>query len=185
LFHIALSPSSPISSFSQGTPLWDFGFGLSYTTFTFTPLNSHATVNTEDMMAHHPRYYASAGTAPSPAAYTVNVTNTGGVASDCVVLGFVSSDHDDAPVNRELFGYDRIFLQPGQSQFVYFSVPPQVLSLVDVQGVETIRPGTYRLQFGVHGAAEGTPGFATLEVMGVPRVIFSLPDVRRQAEVAG
>ena len=37
---------------------------------------------------------------------------------------------------------------------MHFTVPPQVLSLVDKEGVETIRPGEYNIQFGVEGAAE-------------------------------
>ena len=64
---------------------------------------------------------------------------------------------------------------------MHFTVPPQVLSLVDKEGVETIRPGEYDIQFGVEGAAEGTPAKAKLHVSGEPRELFSLKKIRAAA----
>jgi hypothetical protein len=101
--------------------------GLSYTTFRFVPIVSHATVTTTAMAAHHSRYYASQGTSPSPASYTVNVTNTGNVDSDCVVLGFAVGQDPDQPI-LELFDFARVFIAHGQTVTVTLSVPPQVAS---------------------------------------------------------
>ena len=105
------------------------------------------TVTSQAMLEHHPVYYRTAGVEPSPAGYTVNVTNTGGVTSDVVVLGFISSDHATAPLNKELFGYSReAAVAPGESRLVHFSVPAQVLSLVDEHGDESIVPGEYQIK---------------------------------------
>jgi hypothetical protein len=58
----------------------------------------------------------------SPLAFVVRVTNTGGLASDFVVLGFLSSDHAGAPL-RELFGYERVGrLEAGQSTAITLRV---------------------------------------------------------------
>lgn len=76
----------------------EFGFGLSYTTFRFAvdgPPTLHA--STDAMAAAHGDYYLQGGGAEllsSPLVYTVNVTNTGSVASDVVVLGTHLSSED-------------------------------------------------------------------------------------------
>lgn len=165
-----------------GTPLWNFGFGLSYTTFSFTVHTNTEGSNDERsgssipsitttaaaVADHHPRHYSSQGREPSPAGpYTVVVTNTGRVVSDCVVLGFLSSNHTDAPANKELFDFDRVrHLAPGASATVYLTIPAQVLRLVDKRGIETVRPGRYAIEIGVEGAAEGEPTQAELIVTG-------------------
>lgn len=108
--------------------------------------------------------------------YQVTVTNTGKVASDVVVLGFLNSSHANAPLN-ELFGYERVsMLQPGQNATVYFSVPPTVLSLVDKEGTESIQPGVYDITIG--DSLEVAKG--TLTVTGNPKTVFSLKEVRKQ-----
>jgi len=183
-----------------GKPLWPFGWGLSYTTFSFqwsrvatdadgdlkttTPDDvsqhrAHVRATTAAMLAAHPRYYQTRGRLTAddtPALYQVTVKNTGQVTSDCVVLGFITSTHQDAPL-RELFGYDRVTLVPGNSTTIYFSVPPQVLSLVNALGEEYIRAGNYTIQIGDSlSHVEGT-----LELTGEDLLLFSLPDARRKA----
>eukprot|EP01060_Flectonema_neradi_P002802 TRINITY_DN1176_c3_g1_i1.p1 TRINITY_DN1176_c3_g1~~TRINITY_DN1176_c3_g1_i1.p1 ORF type:complete len:793 (+),score=176.42 TRINITY_DN1176_c3_g1_i1:1458-3836(+) len=166
-----------------GTPLWEFGFGLSYTTFKFESINTTVSVTAKDMLNHHAKYFKSRGVDYSPALYEVKVTNTGKVPSGCVVLGFVSSadrsqdGHADAPL-KELFGYDRVFLQPGETTTVILTIPPQVLSMVDSLGDERIVPGSYQVTFGVEGSSEGTPASALLEVTGEPEMVFSLSQLK-------
>mmetsp|Transcript_62176 Transcript_62176/g.147303 ORF Transcript_62176/g.147303 Transcript_62176/m.147303 type:complete len:190 (+) Transcript_62176:43-612(+) len=164
----------------RGTPQWEFGFGLSYTTFSFKAVTTQVNVTTSAMAEHFPVYYRTQGAMPSPALYEVEATNTGKVASDVVVLGFVSSDHPDAPANKELFGYERVHLAPGETTTVRLSIPAQVLSLVDDKGQERILPGTYNVEFGVEGAAEKTPAKAQLLVQGPPSDLFSLAQSRLQ-----
>ena len=84
-------------------PLFPFGFGLSYTTFSFSQLNIA------------PNNYD--GTQPVTVSFTV--TNTGSVAGAEVAQLYVGEN--SAPVPRpvrELKGFQKVFLQPGQSQKV-------------------------------------------------------------------
>jgi len=132
-----------------GTPLWPFGFGLSYTTFTYKISSSTTTATTLQMNTAFSEYYANRGASyDSGISYVVTVTNTGKVTSDVVVLGFVSSGVKGQPT-KELFGYARISaLTPGASENVKLSVAPQVISQVNSQGVETIQAGTYTVMLG-------------------------------------
>eukprot|EP00301_Raphidiophrys_heterophryoidea_P027560 c9709_g2_i1.p1 GENE.c9709_g2_i1~~c9709_g2_i1.p1 ORF type:complete len:924 (+),score=247.23 c9709_g2_i1:172-2943(+) len=171
-----------------GTPLWEFGFGLSFTTFDFQPLSAPLSLSTHHVASLWLRNRSngrSRSSAVDPQAlqanaedepsYSVRVTNTGLVTSDCVVLGFVSSNQTDAPANKELFDFARVSaLAPGQSQDVFFSISPEVLALVNREGVEYIAPGTYRVSFGVDGAAEGQAAHTTLVLAG-PVVALTPP----------
>lgn len=86
-------------SFYTGTPVLPFGFGLSYTTWAYTPFNP-SSGSTLDLKAIHAAAEAQAATGVVghiPATlqdiavfYYVNVTNTGAVDSDEVVLGFLA-----------------------------------------------------------------------------------------------
>ena len=66
----------------------------------------------------------------SPAAYDVNVTNTGTFDSECSVLGFVSSDHEDAPINKELFDFARVGPPNLVNLLSYTSLPASVCRLL-------------------------------------------------------
>jgi xylan 1,4-beta-xylosidase len=164
-----------------GKPLWEFGFGLSYTTFTFD-VSSARSVSTsvESLIEHDRMYYKSDEKPMSPAGYDIKVTNTGNVESECSVLGFVSSDHPDAPVNKELFDFARVGpLKPGASVVVHLGVVASVLSVVDKSGAQTLLPGTYKVEFGVRGAAEGVPAQAELILTGSSHEMFSFDKVRK------
>jgi len=163
-----------------GTPLWEFGFGLSYTTFNYTIESDEAIkeATVDSIAAVYPDYYKYRGKIPTaPFQYTVVVTNTGKVESDNVVLGFVSTKQPNAPI-RELFGFDRVHLKPGQSTTVYFTVPPQVLSIVDEDGNEDILPGIYDIFIG--DPLQYVK--AILKVTGEKRNIFSLSKTKQQYE---
>jgi len=162
-----------------GKPLWEFGFGLSYTTFNFSVTSAnHFMSTTKQMKNLYHNYYKllNAGNRYFDPVYEVTVTNTGNVVSDVVVLGFVSSGHANAPI-RELFGFDRVAnLKPGENETVYFSVPPTVLSLVDREGTEQIHPGTYYLTFG----DSLNVAKATLTLTGEIETVLSLNELKKQ-----
>ncbi|KAH3743526.1 glycosyl hydrolase [Pelomyxa schiedti] len=92
--------------FYTGTPLWEFGFGLSYTTFTVTwPDDTLGTKQTLSSEVH----------------FEVLVTNTGPVAGDYIALAFASPPKEDTtPLLKQLFGFQRVYLEPGQSQLITF-----------------------------------------------------------------
>jgi beta-glucosidase len=87
------------------TPLYPFGYGLSYTTFSFANLRVAA-----------PQVKTGASTT-----VTVDVTNTGAVAGDEVVQLYVHqrAGSDSRPM-RELKGFRRVSLTPGETQAVTF-----------------------------------------------------------------
>jgi beta-glucosidase len=128
-------------------PLWAFGRGLSYTTFTLsTPVVSPTTIGP----AGH-------------ATVTVNVTNTGTRAGDEVVQMYV---HDVVssvvrPV-KELRGFERVTLDPGQTKTVTFTVGPNELSLIDRHMERVVEPGRFEILVGTN-SDQLTP--ATLDVV--------------------
>jgi beta-glucosidase len=94
------------------TPLYPFGHGLSYTTFSFANLK----VSTPQVKVG------------ATATVTVDVTNAGAVAGDEVVQLYLHqrSGSDSRPV-RELKGFRRVSLKPGQIQTVTFTLGPEEL----------------------------------------------------------
>jgi beta-glucosidase len=96
-----------------GTALYPFGHGLSYTTFAYKNLRTTA--------ARVP----AAGTI----GVSVDVTNSGAVAGDEVVQLYVSHPASRVPrAIRELRGYRRVTLRPGETRTVRFSVPVSSLA---------------------------------------------------------
>ena len=122
----------------EGTPLYPFGYGLSYTTFAYSGL----TVPAGDI------------TAGSPVAAEVTVTNTGAKAGDEVAelyLGFPSVP--GAPL-KALRGFQRIHLDPGASQKVRFELKARDLSMVTEAGEPIVAEGKYTVSVG--GGQPGT-----------------------------
>jgi beta-glucosidase len=95
------------------TPLYTFGFGLSYTTFSITNLKVSV-----------PQVKVG-----SSVAVTVEVTNTGSMAGDEVVQLYIhqKAGSDSRPM-RELKGFERVTLQPGETKMVTFNLGPAELS---------------------------------------------------------
>jgi beta-glucosidase len=87
------------------TPLYPFGFGLSYTTFSITNLKV-------------PTPQVKVGSSVN---VTVDVTNTGSVVGDEVVQIYIhqKAGSDSRPM-RELKGFERLTLKPGETKTVTF-----------------------------------------------------------------
>jgi beta-glucosidase len=94
------------------TPLYPFGYGLSYTTFSFSNLKVGS-----------PQVKAGA-----TATVSVDVANTGTAAGDEVTQLYVHqrAGSDSRPV-RELKGFRRVSLKPGEKQTVAFALGPDEL----------------------------------------------------------
>ena len=169
----------------QGTPLYWFGYGLSYTNFTYKWMNQtlnfdsdsklyKQTISTYDMAKHYynQEYFASG------VSFYVSVTNIGEMASDCVVLGFLSSNHSDAPINKKLFDFQRVFINPGQTVNVTLSVSPESISLTDIHGHERILQGKYKIMIGESGNDNYVIG--ELEMIGKDQTLFDLRKVKQR-----
>jgi beta-glucosidase len=87
----------------KGDPLWGFGFGLSYSKFTYSGLRARHT--------------------PAGAAVSVHVKNVSGRAGDEVVELYVSG----GDAIRSLRGFQRVHLVPGESRSVDFTIPAEDL----------------------------------------------------------
>ena len=125
-------------------PLYSFGYGLSYTTFSFSNLQlSSATMS--------PRGSVKA---------RVNVTNTGSRAGDEVVQLYI---HDPVasisqPVRR-LRDFDRVTLQPGQTKTVSFTLDRNDVGFYDNMGKFVVEPGQIDVYVGDSSKATMTKSF--------------------------
>ncbi|HEY6747515.1 MAG TPA: beta-glucosidase BglX [Mycobacteriales bacterium] len=125
-------------------PLYSFGYGLSYTTFSITDLRLDRT---------------TVGRRGSVSA-SVKVTNTGTRTGDEVVQLYL---HDPVasisqPVRR-LRGFERVTLRPGQSRTVTFSVDRSDFGFYDNAGRFVVEPGTIELYAGNSSTATLTKSF--------------------------
>ena len=116
----------------EGKPLYPFGYGLSYTTFSYSGLS----VPTSPV------------TAGEPVMADVTVTNTGKLAGDEVAQLYLSfPDVKGAPL-RALRAFQRVHLDAGASQKVHFSLYPRDLSMVTEAGEPIIAEGKYSVSVG-------------------------------------
>ena len=114
---------------AQGiTPLFPFGYGLSYTSFAFSGLH--------------------VGTlGPDGATVTATVTNTGGRAGAEVAQLYVADPASTGEPVHQLKGFQRVELQPGQATTVTFTVTAHDLAHWE-SGGWTTTPGSYGILVG-------------------------------------
>jgi beta-glucosidase len=116
----------------EGTPLYPFGYGLSYTAFKYSGLTL-------------PREAVAAG---SPMMAEVTVTNTGSRAGDEVAQLYLSFPPVAGAPHLALRGFERIHLEAGASRKVRFALSPRDMSMVTEKGVPIVAEGEYTLSVG-------------------------------------
>ncbi len=123
--------------FTSAEPLFPFGHGLSYTTFRY-----------DNLRLASPRIGVG-GTA----IVSVEVTNTGERAGDEVVQVYVRDQVSSLtrPV-KELRGFRRITLQPGETRTVEFALPPPALAFLDENMEWVVEPGVFDIMVGSSSA---------------------------------
>jgi beta-glucosidase len=133
---------------SQGlTPLFPFGYGLSYTTFAYSDL------------------HVSSLSQGGAATVTATVTNTGSRAGADVAQVYVSDPAASGQPPRQLQGFQRVSLQPGQSATVTFQLTQQNLQYWNssTNGWST-STGDYGLEVGDADSTADLPLSGTLAV---------------------
>ena len=106
--------------------LYEFGYGLSYTTFEYSSVKA----DTQNA--------------------TVTVKNTGNTEADEVAQLYIdSAGIKNQPVFR-LRGFKRVHLKPGESKDISFPLDPDAFALYDENGQKKIIPGKYTVYMGGH-----------------------------------
>jgi beta-glucosidase len=125
----------------DNSALFPFGWGLSYTRFSYAqPTITGAVVPVKQVLATRNGPVATVG---------VDVTNTGSVAGTEVVQLYIRNT--DASVEqpvRELKGFRRVALAPGETKHVEFPLGFKELSFYNVEMERTVEPTTYRIWVG-------------------------------------
>jgi len=118
---------------TESTPLYPFGFGLSYTTFEYRDLKINPKKITPDGKAE----------------VSVEVSNTGMVKGDEIVQLYI---HDlvslpTRPI-KELKDFARVILDPGESKTVNFILTPDKLEALDLNMQRVVQPGDFEVMVG-------------------------------------
>ena len=124
----------------DNTALFPFGWGLSYTRFSYSqPAISRAEVPVREVLASR-RPVAAVG---------VDVKNTGSVAGTEVVQLYIrnTAASVEQPV-RELKGFARVALAPGETKHVEFPLGFDELNFYNVEVKRTVEPTTYKIWVG-------------------------------------
>lgn len=113
--------------------LYDFGFGLSYTTFTYSNLElSRSEIRPDESFE-----------------VSFDVTNTGSRKGDEVVQLYVRDLLSSITVYEKLLkGFERVTLEPGETKRVTMTLTPKDLSLVDAGMRRVVEPGEFDIQIG-------------------------------------
>src|SRR5579859_1517790 len=124
-------------------PLYPFGFGLSYTRFTYSGLKlSRSRIQAGQSLV-----------------VRLTLSNTGAVAAEEVAQVYLSDLDATVTVPRhKLVAFRRVGLAPGQSRRLSFTLTPEMMSLVDEAGQQWMEAGEFRVTIG--GCSPGARGLA-------------------------
>jgi beta-glucosidase len=125
-----------------GAPLYPFGYGLSYTTFSYSGLTL-------------PNDFVNGG---HPMTANAIVTNKGTVAGDEVAQLYLTFPGVPGAPLRALRGFKRVHLNAGESQTVHFELAARDLSMVTDAGEPIVAAGEYKLFIGGGQPNESTAG---------------------------
>lgn len=125
-------------------PLYPFGYGLSYTTFSYSDIDlSHSSMDMNGSLTA-----------------AVEVTNTGTWPGTEVVQLYIRDvvGSSTRPV-KELKGFEKIFLQPGEMKFVRFKIAPEMLRYYNYDLQLVAEPGDFEVMIGTNSRDVKTAKF--------------------------
>jgi beta-glucosidase len=143
------------------TPLFPFGYGLSYTSFSFSKL----TVTPGSVINRSSGPDASRGQGGRLARVSATITNTGGVRGSDVVQLYVGDPKAAGEPPRQLEGFKRVTLQPGKAETVTFAVTGHELSYFNTTANGwTLPNGQFSIYVGDSSALTSLPLRGKLKV---------------------
>lgn len=114
-------------------PLYPFGYGLSYTTFEYSDISIQPAIVTQ----------------VQPVTVRCKVTNTGKRAGDEVVQLYVRDILSSVTTyEKNLVGFDRIHLNPGETKELTFTIEPRDLQLLNSDNHWVVEPGDFKVMVG-------------------------------------
>jgi len=114
------------------TPLYPFGFGLSYTNFKYSNLQLPKTLNSETDFK-----------------VSVDITNTGDRDGDEVAELYIKDEKASTPRPIcQLEGFERIHLKKGETKTVTFTIMPRQLSMINKKNERVVEPGWFTIFVG-------------------------------------
>ncbi|MBD5235452.1 MAG: glycosyl hydrolase [Barnesiella sp.] len=133
--------------FEAPEPVWNFGHGLSYTTFEYSDIE----VDNKEPKA------------TDTVTVKVKVTNTGDREGKETVQLYVNDVVSTVSTpQQQLKGFKKVNLKPGESQVVEIALPMKELALWNSRLEEVVEPGDFELQIGA--ASDDIRGTATITV---------------------
>ena len=119
--------------FSDFTPLYPFGYGLSYTSFEYGK----------------PQLSDSILTLNSKIEISVDVTNSGSVAAKEAVQLYIKDLYGSVTrPNKELKAFEKIRLNPGETKTVSFEISPEMLAFTGLDMTQKAEKGAFDLMIG-------------------------------------
>lgn len=121
-----------------GTPVYPFGYGLSFTSFAYAPLSVKPS-------------------ADGSMTVTTEVRNTGRREGDEVAQLYLNFPKVEGAPRVALRGFQRVHLAPGERRSLTFTLNPRDLSAVDADGTRMVMKGDYRVSIGSGQPDTGVP----------------------------
>jgi beta-glucosidase len=139
--------------YAEWEPLFPFGFGLSYTDFSY----SNLTLGLEKVKVGECQLVR------------VTVSNCGDLEAEEVVQVYITDLEASVPVPlRSLVAFQRLKLSAGESRQLEFSLTPEKMALFDNDGKQKLEPGEFRVTVG--GCVPG----ARSQALGAPRPVSTV-----------
>jgi beta-glucosidase len=116
----------------KGDPLYEFGYGLSYTKFKYSNIEVPSTLESGNDLT-----------------VKVNVENIGDLKGDEVVQVYVQNTNaDEFNPHKTLASFERVSFTPGEKKTLTFTIDKEQLSSVNANGEKVMLPGAYNISVG-------------------------------------